>query len=105
MDDVNLGVCGTYGEPTFVALDTIAEVLPTDLLPSGTCLEGEQTGNTISGVYTNETSGKYMVHAYPDVPACILVTHPEGILVFNCESVSRTEELYSALTEAAVRQG
>ncbi|MGN0977750.1 MAG: hypothetical protein ACI4PH_06815, partial [Faecousia sp.] len=103
MDQAHLGVCGTYGETTLVALDTITEVRLTDSLPDGTCLEGEQTGNTISGIYTNEALGTYTVHAYSEVPACILITYPEGLLVFNCDSVSRTEELYASLTEATVR--
>ena len=103
MDQAHLGVCGTNGETTLVALDAITEVRLTDSLPSGTCLEGKQTGNTVSGVYSNETLGTYTMHAYSDVPACILVTYPEGLLVFNCDSVSRTEELYASLTEATAR--
>ena len=103
MDEVHLGVCGTYGGTLFVELDTITDVQLVDALSFGTRIEGAETGNTVSGIYTNEAFGSYWVHAYTDVPAYILVTYPEGVLVFNCESAAKTETLYSSLAKAAAR--
>lgn len=97
MDQVHLGVSGTYGDAIFVELSTVTEVQLVDSLAFGTCLEGEETGNTVSGIYANEDLGQYTIHAYTDVPAYILVTYPEGILVFNCETDSRTEDFYDRL--------
>lgn len=100
-DGIHLGVCGTYGDTVFVELSAITDVQLVDPFSYGTRIEGQETGNTVSGIYTSEALGQYTLHAYTDVSACILVTYPEGVLVFNCSSASRTEKLYASLAEAA----
>lgn len=101
MDDTHLGVCGTYGDTVFVELAAITDVQLADSLSYGTCIEGKETQNTVSGIYTNEALGQYTMHAYTDVPAYILVYYPEGVLVFNCESLPQTEKMYLSLEAAA----
>lgn len=102
IDQAHLGVCGTYGDTVFVELAAIMDVQLVDSFSVGTCVEGKETANTVSGLYTNAAFGQYTVHAYTDVPAYILVTYPEGVLVFNCESEAKTEKMYLSL-EAGVR--
>lgn len=99
-DGTRLGVCGTYGDAVFLDLDDITDVYLADPFDYGTCVEGEQVGKTVSGVYTSDALGQYTVHAYTNVSPCIVVTHPDGILVFNCSSKSLTERMYQELTEA-----
>lgn len=94
-----LGVCGTYGDPVFLELNTITDVQLVDSFDYGTCVEGEEVGKTISGIYSCDTLGQYTVHAYTSVDSCIIVTHPEGVLVFNCSSGSLTEQMYKELLE------
>lgn len=100
VDGAHLGVCGTYGEAVFVELTDIEEVLLTDSFDFGTCIEGESTGNTISGLYSCAAYEHYTVHAYTDVASCIVVRHEDGILVFNCATDSLTENIYEQLVQA-----
>ena len=97
-----LGVCGTYGEPVFLALNTITDVQLVDSFDFGSCIEGEETKNTVSGTYSCTQYDKYVAHAYLD-EACIIVHSSSGVLVFNCGSDSHTEDMYAQLAEAAAQ--
>lgn len=99
INDQYLGVCGTYGDPMFLELSTITDVQLVDSFEFGTCLEGEETKNTVSGVYSCAQFEEYTAHAYLD-EACIIVHSPSGVLVFNCGSDSHTEDLFEELCEA-----
>lgn len=99
VDDQHLGVSGTYGT-VFIELDKISGLQLVDSFDFGSCIEGEQTKNTISGVYSCEQYAEYTVHAYSKSPSCIIVHSPEGVLVFNCGSVSQTEKMYDRLAQA-----
>lgn len=99
INDQYLGVDGTYGDPIFLELATISDVQLVDPFDFGTCIEGEQTKNTVSGTYSCPELGTYTVHAYTD-EACIIVHSPDGVLVFNCGSDSHTEDMYEQLTAA-----
>ena len=99
VDDVHLGVCGTYGETTFIKLTDITDVRLVDSFDFGSCIEGETTGNTISGLYSCQAYAQYTVHAYTDVSSCIVVTHQDGILVFNCDTQKLTENIYNELMQ------
>lgn len=101
IDGERLGVCGTYGDPVFLELEDITQVQLTDTFDFGTCVEGEEIGKTVSGIYLSQTLGQYMVHAYVNVSSYIIVTYSGGILVFNCGSVSNTEAMYAKLIAAA----
>lgn len=103
VDEAHLGVCGTYGDTVFVELSTITDVRIVDSFDFGTCVEGKEVGGTVSGIYSCDAYGQYSVHAYTNVPAYIIVTHPEGVLVFNCSSESLTESMYTKLTEAIAK--
>lgn len=100
VNDEYLGVSGTYGEPVFLELSTITEVQLVDPFDFGICIEGEETGNTVSGTYSCGEYGTYTVHAYTE-ELCIVVHSPGGVLVFNCGSKSHTEDMYEQLAEAA----
>lgn len=100
IDAEHLGVCGTYGEAFFVALCDIEDILLTDSFDFGTCIAGEETGNTVSGLYSCAAYDQYTVHAYTDTTSCIVVRHQDGILVFNCETDSLTEKIYDQLVQA-----
>lgn len=95
-----LGVDGTYGDPVFLELSTISDVQLVESFDFGTCIEGEETKNTVSGTYSCSEYGTYTVHAYTD-ESCIILQSPKGILVFNCGSDSHTEDLYTQLASAA----
>lgn len=99
INDQYLGVCGTYGSPVFLALDTISDVQLVDTFDFGTCIEGEETGNTVSGTYSCEEYDQYTAHAYTEDPY-IIVHSPEGVLVFNCGSTSSTKKMYNKLAAA-----
>lgn len=100
INDEYLGVSGTYGDPVFLKLDTISDVQLVDTFDFGTCIDGEETGNTVSGTYSCEEYDEYIAHAYINKP-CIIVHSPSGVLVFNCGSASNTEKMYDQLTAAA----
>lgn len=100
INDDYLGVDGTYGDPVFLELASISNVQLVDPFDFGTCIEGEETKNTVSGTYSCSEYGTYSVHAYTDEP-CIVVHSPSGILVFNCGSNSHTEDLYNQLANAS----
>lgn len=100
IDNRLLGVSGTYGDAAFVELDAITDVQLVDTFDFGTCLEGEETGNTVSGRYSNDAYPEYTVHAYTKISSFIIVTHPDGVLVFNCASQSQTETTYDNLVQA-----
>jgi len=68
VDDQHLRVSGTYGSPVFLKLDTIADVQLVDSFDFGPCIDGETTGNTVSGTYSCEEYGIYTVHAYTSDP-------------------------------------
>lgn len=102
INDQYLGVDGTYGEPVFLELTAISEVLLVESFDFGACIEGEETKNTVSGIYSNGEFSSYTVHAYLKEP-CIVLHHPNGVLVFNCGSDSHTEDMYEQLTEAVAK--
>ena len=99
INDLHLGVDGTYGDPVFLELATIADVQLVESFDFGTRIEGEETKNTVSGIYSNNEYDRYTLHAYIDEP-CIVLHHPNGVLVFNCGSDSHTEKMYNQLVEA-----
>ena len=99
INDQYLGVDGTYGDPVFLELASISDVQLVDPFDFGTCVEGEQTKNTVSGTYSCDEYGSYTVHAYTK-ELCIVVHSPSGILVFNCGSDSHTEDMYEELVNA-----
>lgn len=99
INDTHLGVDGTYGDPVFLELASISDVQLVDPFDFGTCIEGEETKNTVSGTYSCAEYGTYTVHAYID-EMCIVVQGPDGTFVFNCGSNSHTEDLYTQLAEA-----
>lgn len=99
INDTHLGVDGTYGDPVFLELSSISDVQLVDPFDFGTCIEGEQTKNTVSGTYSCDQYGSYTVHAYAK-ESCIVVHSPGGVLVFNCGSESHTEDMYKQLADA-----
>lgn len=101
VDDVHLGVCGTYGTTTFIELSNITDIQLVSTFDFGSCLEGESTQNTVSGLYSNTEYEHYTAHAYTDVSSYIIVTHKDGVLVFNRDSQKMTESLYSQLVQSA----
>lgn len=100
INDTHLGVDGTYGDPVFLELASISDVQLVDSFDFGTCIEGEETKNTVSGTYSCNEYGTYTVHAYTG-EACIIVHSPNGVLVFNCGSDSHTEDMYAQLSNAS----
>lgn len=100
IDDEHLGVCGTYGDAVFVKISDIKDIALTDSFDFGTSIEDASTGNTVSGIYSCDAYGQYTVHAYTDVSSYIVVSYPDGILVFNCVNDSRTEDIYNQLLQA-----
>ena len=103
INDEYLGVCGTYGSPVFVKLDTITDVRLAESFDFSGRVDGEETGNTVSGTYSCEEYGTYTAHAYTESPYIILHS-PDGVLVFNCGSRSSTEKMYDQLVQAAEPQ-
>lgn len=99
INDTHLGVDGTYGDPVFLELSSISDVQLVESFDFGTCIEGEETKNTVSGTYSCDEYGSYTVHAYTK-ELCIVVHSPSGVLVFNCGSDSHTEDMYEQLTDA-----
>lgn len=99
INDRYLGVDGTYGDPIFLELTSISDVQLVDPFDFGTCVEGEETKNTVSGTYSCDEYGSYTVHAYTK-ELCIVVHSPGGVLVFNCGSDSHTEDMYEELANA-----
>ena len=98
INDLHLGVDGTYGGPVFLELATISNVQLAETFDFGICIEGEETKNTVSGIYSNDEFNLYTVHAYINEP-CIILHHPGGVLVFNCGSDFHTENMYEQLTK------
>lgn len=96
----DLGVSGTYGTAVFVDLSTVTDVQLLENFDFGTCVDGEETGNTVSGTYSREDFGEYTVHAYKEKP-CIVVFYPDGVLVFNCSSAGNTETMYQDVLQGA----
>lgn len=99
INDQYLGVDGTYGDPVFLELTTVSDVQLVDSFNFGTCIEGEETKNTVSGLYSNAEYESYTVHAYTG-KACIILRHPGGVLVFNCGSDTNTKKMFNQLTAA-----
>lgn len=99
INDRYLGVDGTYGDPVFLELITIMDVQLVEEFDFGTCIEGEQTKNTVSGTYSTPEYGTCTVHAYTG-ELCIVVHSPSGVLVFNCGSDSHTEDMYKEIAAA-----
>lgn len=100
VDSEHLGVCGTYGDAVFIKLTDIKDILFTDSFDFGTSIADASTGNTVSGLYSCAAYGQYTVHAYLDVSSYIVVSHSDGILVFNCATDSLTENIYNQLLQA-----
>lgn len=100
VNDEYLGVAGTYGEASFVKLTEVTDIQFVESFAFGTCVEGEETGNTVSGIYSNDLFEQYTTHAYTGKEAYIIVQDAEKTLVFNCSTESRTEKFYDELTQA-----
>lgn len=98
INDTHLGVDGTYGDPVFLELSSISDIQLVDSFDFGTCIEGEETKNTVSGTYSCDKYKSYTVHAYTK-ESCIVVHSSNGVLVFNCGSDSHTKEMYEQLTD------
>lgn len=101
VDSQHLGISGNYGDPIFVELDTITSVVLVDSFEFGDCVDGGTVGKTASGIYSCETYGEYLLYAYTNVPAYVIVTYSDGILVFNCPTKASTEKIYQQLLKAA----
>lgn len=99
INDLYLGVDGTYGDPVFLELAAISDVQLVEPFDFGTCIEGEETKNTVSGTYSSDEYGPFTAHAYINEP-CIVVHHSNGVLVFNCGSDSHTKKMYTQLVDA-----
>lgn len=101
VDESMLGVLGTYGNATFVALEQINEFSLIEAFEKGEQIEGEETDNTCSGVYRNAEFGEYTLHAYVDAAPYIVVRYGEGeTLVFNQGRERLTRSIYEDLQEA-----
>lgn len=101
VDSAMLGVLGTYGNATFVPLEEIEDFWLTDTIEIGTCIEGEETKNTASGVYSNEEFGEYTLHIYTDSEPHLVVRYGEGkTVVFNLGRERLTKGIYEDLEEA-----
>lgn len=61
--------------------------------------EGEATDNTVSNLYARSTYRDCTIHAYTDVPICIVVPHLDRGSVFNCQTQALTEDIFSQLTQ------
>lgn len=96
----HLGVAGTYGSAAFLNVTDVTDVQWLESFDFGSCVDGEETGNTVSGTYSCANYGEYVIHAYKEKP-CIAVHHPDGVLVFNCSSDKQTEEMYQDLLAGA----
>lgn len=100
VNDEYLGVAGTYGDASFVKLSDVADIQLVEFFDFGICIEGDETGNTVSGIYSNEMFERYTTHAYTGKEAYIIVQDTEKTLVFNCSTESRTEKFYDELIQA-----
>ena len=98
VDSGVLGVAGNYGDAEFIQLDTVSNVEMLDSLDIGTCIEGSETKNTVSGVFCNDAYGEYTIHAYTNGSPYIVITYGDRqILVCNAHKAKQTTELYETI--------
>ena len=101
VDTAMLGVIGTYGSAEFVPLDEIEEFRLTETMDFGSRIEGEETKNTMSGRYSNEEFGEYLLHVYPEKEPYLVVRYSQGkTLVFNLGGERLTKSIFKDLEEA-----
>lgn len=97
-DAQKLGVLGTSQGPSFVPFSDVTELQLLDGLEFGTCLEGDETANTLSGIYENDLLGTYVLHVYKEKSPYILVRYGQDeALVFNQKSEKSTQKVYEDL--------
>lgn len=101
VNDTMVGVLGTYGDPEFIPLSEIIDYQMTETVDYGTCVEGEETDNTMSGRYSNDEYGEYTLHVYTDrKPYIVIRYNGEKTIVFNLGSERLTERTFEDLEEA-----
>lgn len=101
VNDTMLGVLGTYGDPEFIQLSEINDYQMVETVDYGTCVEGEEKENTMSGRYSNAEYGEYTLHVYSDKAPYIVVQYgDEKTIVFNLGSERLTKRTFEDLEEA-----
>lgn len=103
VDDASkmLGILGTYGDPCFIFADDVDGFWLTDSLDTGIMIEGEETKNTLSGLYRNDEFGEYSLHIYTDKTPFIVVQYGDGkTIVFNQGNKRLTNDIYEDLLGA-----
>lgn len=100
LDSSMLGVLGSPEQPVFVPFDSITQIRLADTVSFGECVEGEETQNTLSGLYENDDFGVYALHVYTKSSPYIVVSYGDGdTLVFNQKTEKQTREFYEDLAE------
>lgn len=101
VNETMLGVLGTYGNAEFIPLSEINEYQLTETVDYGTCIEGEEKDNTMSGRYSNAEYGEYLLHVYTDrAPYIVVRYNGENTIVFNLGNERLTERTFEDLEEA-----
>lgn len=99
VDSTTLGVLGTTEQPVFIRLSEIRKVELADALEYGALLDGEETGNTLTGTCENDEFGVYTLCVYTDKAPYIVVHYGQDeTLVFNQKTRKLTEKIYGELT-------
>lgn len=100
LDSDMLGVLGSREQPVFVPFDAITQVWLEDTVAFGKRVEGEETQNTLSGLYENDAFGVYTLHVYTKSSPYIVVRYGDGdTLVFNQKTEKQTRKFYEDLTK------
>lgn len=71
----------------------------------GTCVSGDSEGNTIHGIWRNDTLGEYVLCTYRERSTMIQITIPGEVYWIAYESEDTTTALYQSLVKTLTEQG
>jgi len=93
------------GDMITVPYTDIRSVKLTDRIDFGTKISGSDTVRVRSGIWKNESWGKYHLFAAKKAKDYFIVTTADSVIVFNYESTGVTEEMYPAFQTLMTQKG
>lgn len=101
----SLVITAYTGESVTVSYDSLISVSLSADTDLGEMLSGDENLRARCGIWKNESWGKYRLYALKNVSSYIALETADGIIVFNYESDSVTNSIYTAIQTLMEQKG
>jgi hypothetical protein len=97
LGDEYLGVAGADGKSIFVFYNDIVSIERRAQIDKGSSSTAIDNEHIWSGLYINDEFGEFTLDAYANVSDFIVITHKDGVLIINSNTLEATDKLYADL--------